>query len=100
MKAKIDCLVSFDTTGSMYPVLTQVRREVEEFTKQLFGEFTDLRLGVTVHGDYCDKDDPYTIRVMDLTRDEEELCKFIRETKSTYGGKNSHPNFTKTYKNL
>lgn len=86
MKAKIDCLVSFDTTGSMYPVLTQVRREVEEFTKQLFGEFTDLRLGVIVHGDYCDKDDPYTIKAMDLTRDEEELCKFIRETKSTYGG--------------
>lgn len=86
MNNKIDCLVSFDTTGSMYPVLTQVRREVEQFTKQLFTEFTDLRLGVIVHGDYCDKDDPYTIKAMDLTRDEVGLCRFIKNTESTYGG--------------
>lgn len=86
MKQKIDLLVSFDTTGSMYPVLAQVRREVEQFTKTMFKEFSDLRLGIIAHGDYCDKDNPYTIRVMDFTRDEERLCKFIKETKSTFGG--------------
>ena len=86
MKQKIDLLVSFDTTGSMYPVLAQVRREVEQFVKTMFSEFTDLRLGVIAHGDYCDKDNPYTIRVMDFTRDEKRLCEFIRETKPTYGG--------------
>ena len=86
MNQKIDLLVSFDTTGSMYPVLAQVRREVEQFTKTMFKEFSDLRLGIIAHGDYCDKDNPYTIRVMDFTRDEERLCKFIKETKSTFGG--------------
>ena len=86
MNQKIDLLVSFDTTGSMYPVLAQVRREVEQFVKTMFNDFTDLRLGVIAHGDYCDKDNPYTIRVMDFTRDEERLCEFIRETKPTYGG--------------
>ena len=86
MKQKIDLLVSFDTTGSMYPVLAQVRREVEQFVKTMFSEFTDLRLGVIAHGDYCDKDDPYTIRIMDFTRDEKRLCEFIRETKPTFGG--------------
>ena len=86
MNNKIDLLVSFDTTGSMYPVLTQVRREVEDFVKTMFNEFTDLRLGIIAHGDYCDRDNPYTIRAMEFTRDEKELCKFIRETKSTYGG--------------
>lgn len=82
----MDLLVSFDTTGSMYPVLSQVRREVEQFVKDMFAEFADLRLGIIAHGDYCDKDDPYTIRVMDFTRDEERLCKFVRETAQTYGG--------------
>ena len=83
---KMDLLVSFDTTGSMYPVLSQVRREVEQFVKDMFTEFTDLRLGIIAHGDYCDKDDPYTIRVMDFTRDEERLCDFVRSTAKTYGG--------------
>ena len=86
MKNKIDLVVSFDTTGSMYPVLAQVRREVESFVKNMFSEFKDLRLGIIAHGDYCDKDNPYTIRAMELTRDEKELCKFVRETKQTWGG--------------
>lgn len=87
MKAsKIDLLVSFDTTGSMYPVLSQVRRDVEQFVSNMFSEFSDLRLGIIAHGDYCDKDDPYTIRFMDFTRDEDRLCKFVRETEKTYGG--------------
>lgn len=86
MEQKIDLLVSFDTTGSMYPVLAQVRREVEQFVKTMFSDFTDLRLGIIAHGDYCDKDNPYTIRVMDFTRDEKRLCEFVRETKPTYGG--------------
>lgn len=82
----MDLLVSFDTTGSMYPVLSQVRREVEQFIKDMFAEFADLRLGIIAHGDYCDKDNPYTIRFMDFTRDEDRLCKFVKETAQTYGG--------------
>lgn len=86
MANKIDLVVSFDTTGSMYPVLSQVRNYVEQFIKDMFNEFDDLRLGIIAHGDYCDKDDPYTIRIMDLTKDEKELCKFVKETNKTYGG--------------
>ena len=86
MENKIDLVVSFDTTGSMYPVLSQVRAQVEQFVKDMFNEFSDLRLGIIAHGDYCDKDRPYTIRIMDLTRDEDKLCKFIRETEQTCGG--------------
>lgn len=86
MENKIDLVVSFDTTGSMYPVLSQVRAQVEQFVKDMFNEFSDLRLGIIAHGDYCDKDKPYTIRIMDLTRDEDKLCKFVRETEQTCGG--------------
>lgn len=86
IEKSIDLLVSFDTTGSMYPVLAQVRQRVSEFLCQMFSEFTDLRISVIAHGDYCDKNNPYTIRVMDFTRDEDRLCEFVKETKPTYGG--------------
>ena len=86
INTKIDLVVSFDTTGSMYPVLTQVRQQVESFVEAMFADFSDLRLGIIAHGDYCDKDNPYTIMAVDLTRDEKQLCKFVREVKSTYGG--------------
>ena len=82
----IDLLVSFDTTGSMYPVISQVRSNVEKFIKGMFKDFDDLRIGVIAHGDYCDAGDPYTIRVMDLTDNESKLCKFVKETERTYGG--------------
>lgn len=86
MNNKIDLVVSFDTTGSMYPVLAQVRQEVVEFLDEMFHEFKDLRIGIIAHGDYCDKDDPYTIRIMNFSENKERLQNFVRETKKTYGG--------------
>lgn len=86
VEQKIDLVVSFDTTGSMYPVLAKVRQEVEKFVHEMFKDFSDFRLSIIAHGDYCDKDNPYTIRVLDFTENEEKLCSFIKETKSTYGG--------------
>lgn len=83
---RIDLVASFDTTGSMYPCLAQVRREIEKFVHNMYSDPVDLRIGIIAHGDYCDKDNPYTIRVMDFTCDEDALCKFVKETKATYGG--------------
>ena len=82
----IDLLVSFDTTGSMYPVLSRVRQEVASFVTDMFNTIEDLRVGVIAHGDYCDKDNPYTIRVMDMTTDKDKICEFIKTTDKTYGG--------------
>lgn len=85
-KQGMDLLVSFDTTGSMYPVLSRVRREVKQLITDLMSTVDGLRIGIIVHGDYCDKDNPYTIRVMPFTNDVEALCKFVEETEQTYGG--------------
>ena len=82
----MDLLVSFDTTGSMYPVLSRVRVEVEQLINDLMKEIADLRIGIIAHGDYCDKDDPYTIKVLPFTNDIGALCKFVNETEQTYGG--------------
>ena len=50
-KDAIEVIFSFDTTGSMYPCLTQVRREVKETVKRLFKDVPDIRVGVIAHGD-------------------------------------------------
>ncbi len=54
-KDTIDLLFSFDTTGSMYPCLTQVRRYVEQTTKDLFKFIPNIRIGIIAHGDYYDR---------------------------------------------
>ena len=82
----MDLLISFDTTGSMYPVLSQVRKEVVKFIGDMQQEVTNLRIGIIAHGDYCDKDNPYTIRILDFTDDISKIADFVTNTKSTYGG--------------
>ena len=80
----IDVLISFDTTGSMYPCLTQVRREVGTLVKRLFKEIPEIRIGIIAHGDYCDA--PRTITQLDLTTDQKAICKFVKTVEATYGG--------------
>lgn len=86
MKEAIDVVFSFDTTGSMYPCLTQVRRSIDKTVQELMKEIPNIRIGVIAHGDYCDKDDPYVIKMLDLTTKKNEICKFIRTVKPTFGG--------------
>jgi len=80
----IDVVFSFDTTGSMYPCLTQVRRNVTDTVKFLFGEIPDIRIGIISHGDYCDDDD--VITMLDLTDNEKAICDFIKTAPETDGG--------------
>jgi hypothetical protein len=82
----IDVVVSFDTTGSMYPCLTQVRRNVEELCKDLFSKIPGLRIGIIAHGDYCDHKSSYVTEMIDLTDNQKNICKFIRQVDSTGGG--------------
>lgn len=82
----IDLVISFDTTGSMYPCLTQLRRKVEACIKKLFTEVPQLRVGVIAHGDYCDAGVTYVTKTLDLTTDKDKICNFVRTVGQTYGG--------------
>lgn len=86
MSTGTDIVISFDTTGSMYPCLSQVRREVQRFVGELFNEIPDLRVGVIAHGDYCDKDLYYVTKVFDLSSDKREVCAFVSDVGPTNGG--------------
>lgn len=79
-----DIVISFDTTGSMYPCLAEVRRNVTSMTERLFREIPSLRVAIIAHGDYCDNDKVLT--QLDFTTDQSKIKKFIEDAPSTYGG--------------
>lgn len=83
---KVDVVVSFDTTGSMYPCLTQVRRRVNEMIDRLFREIPNLRVGIIAHGDYCDRHSTYVTRSLELTSDRNRLYRFVSDVPATGGG--------------
>ena len=50
----VEVIFSFDTTGSMSPVIKNVRNNLTETIDRLFNEVKGLRIGLIAHGDYCD----------------------------------------------
>lgn len=83
---KIEIVFSFDTTGSMYPCLAQVRREIAKTCTELFAEIPNLKIGITAHGDYCDKNTTYVTKHLALTNDVNALTYFVNNVERTYGG--------------
>lgn len=86
MNNSIDVCISFDTTGSMYQCLTQVRRSVKSIVSRLFKDIEGLRISIIAHGDYCDAASSYVIKVKDFSSDENELIDFISNVGATFGG--------------
>ena len=85
----IEVIFSLDTTGSMYPVLTQARRRLRETIARLFKDLSGkIRIGFLPHGDFVDGRgaSPYLIRPFDLSSDQEKICKFVDEVPPTWGG--------------
>ena len=82
----LDIAFSFDTTGSMYPCLSQVRNNMVSTINALFNDVQDIRIAIIAHGDYCDENKPYTIKYLDFSTDKKEICEFINNVERTGGG--------------
>ncbi len=78
----VDIVFSFDTTGSMYPAIAEVRRQVADTVKTLFQSIPNLRIGILAHGDY---NDLYEIQEVQLTTDQSKLIRFVSTVGSTSG---------------
>lgn len=83
---KIEVVYHGDTTGSMFPCVKEVRKNIEGSLTRLFKEVPSLRIGLGVNGDYCDRGDTYVTRVKGLSTDIYGLCQFIRTVENTGGG--------------
>ncbi len=86
MSNNIEVVFSFDTTGSMYPCLTQVRRKIKETVTRLIGEIPLIKIGIIAHGDYCDEGSTYVIKKFDLSGDVDAICNFVQNVEPTMGG--------------
>lgn len=86
MTNNIEVVFSFDTTGSMYPCLTQVRRKVKNTVTRLIKEIPGIRIGIIAHGDYCDARSTYVTKHLDLSPNIDEICHFVETVQKTGGG--------------
>ena len=82
----MDLLISFDTTGSMYPCLAEVRRRVQWLVAELAKEVPGIRIGIIAHGDYCDAGYSYVTKQLPFTADPNRVRNFVRTVGRTVGG--------------
>jgi len=82
----VEVVFSFDTTGSMYPCLTQVRKKIGATVTRLAKEIPGIRIGIIAHGDYCDKGSTYVTKALDLTDDLRSITSFVEKVGPTGGG--------------
>jgi hypothetical protein len=85
MTTPIDIVISFDTTGSMYSVLTQVRKQVKDMIDILQKAITGVRIALICHGDYEDEKTSYLYKQCDFTENKEDLVRFVEKTGNTHG---------------
>ncbi len=87
---KLDMVIAFDTTGSMAAYIGAVRQEVADLIPKLFKDNPDLRLGIVAFGDYCDMPNAQEFgnayQCIMPTDNENELIRFIKESRDTSGG--------------
>eukprot|EP01084_Bolivina_argentea_P140619 247156_1 len=77
---------SFDTTGSMYKWLKEVKTKLEEIVNSLFEKISNLRVSFIAHGDYCDADRTYVIKHIPFSTDTKKLIKWVQDAGQTGGG--------------
>lgn len=81
----IEIVFSFDTTGSMYGCLEEVRAKLQETIERLFMDIPALKIALIAHGDYCDSA-VYVTETVDFTNDVKKLCQFVKKVLPTGGG--------------
>ncbi|XP_078609420.1 uncharacterized protein LOC144880799 [Branchiostoma floridae x Branchiostoma japonicum] len=81
----VEIVFCFDTTGSMYPCLAEVRKKIQDVVKRLHKDISGIRMALMAHGDYQDAATTYDVTWLDFTTDEKKLCNWAKSVKSTCG---------------
>lgn len=86
MGEKYEIAFSFDTTGSMYSCLEEVRSQLRDMVQELNRKIPNLRVAIFAHGDYCDAGRTYVTKFINFTSDSYSLCNFVKTVGATGGG--------------
>lgn len=81
----MEIVFSFDTTGSMYSCLDEVRGRVSDMIQRLQADIPGIRMAIFAHGDYCDRT-TYITKHVDFTNDITKLVDFVKDVERTGGG--------------
>ncbi|XP_045202198.2 uncharacterized protein LOC123555668 [Mercenaria mercenaria] len=82
----MEIVFSFDTTGSMYNFLNEVRGRVSDMIQRLQADIPGIRIAIFAHGDYIDKDTYYVTKYLDFTDDVTKAVEFVTNVEDTWGG--------------
>lgn len=86
MADKFEICFSFDTTGSMYSCLEEVRRRLREMVQDLKSKIPGIRIAIFAHGDYCDAGSTYVTKYLNFSNNPTEICNFVANVSATEGG--------------
>ena len=84
--AVVEVMLTLDTTGSMFGVASEVQENIDLLVARLFKVVPGLRMGLIVHGDYCDRRSSYVSKLLPLTDDSTAIVRFIKAVGRTGGG--------------
>ena len=82
----VEIVFSFDTTGSMSQCIDEVREKLRDTIQRLLGDVPFLKIAVIAHGDYCDRNEFYTLKSIDFNNDINALDMFVKDVNGTGGG--------------
>eukprot|EP01084_Bolivina_argentea_P216467 367757_1 len=82
----VEICFSFDTTGSMYKWLEEVKTSLRNIVKDLFSKIPNIKISLIAHGDYCDEKTTYVLKCCSFTRNENQLIDFVNTAGRTGGG--------------
>jgi hypothetical protein len=85
-KSLVNIVFSFDTTGSMSPIIESVRQNLSETIVRLFKEIEGIHIGMIAHGDYCDYRRGSFAWTLNPSDDVEAVKKFVQTAHRTGGG--------------
>ena len=82
----VEVVFAFDTTGSMYGHLAEVRKKLRETITRLHRDVPNIRIGVIAVGDYCDQNSSYVVSPFDLSKDVDAIVSFVDKVMPSGGG--------------
>lgn len=82
-KFDVSVIFSFDTTGSMSPVIDSVRKNLNETVRRLFKDIPNIGIGCISHGDYCDR---HVMIKLEPTKHISYIEEFVINAPNTGGG--------------
>merc|ERR1711972_481475 len=86
-KANLQIAINFDTTGSMYPCLLQVKQKVKAIVSKIQANYSgNVLFKISANGDYCDQYATYLFKAMSSFSNADDCKVFVENTGNTMGG--------------